>query len=185
MKLSAAGALGITTLAFIERLLPAADLPDSSPRRAAGGLLSTTEFHTLDVVAALLIGPSAGQPSTRDTRTAERVELELTKAQGKLASDVKAALKVLEYLPVFWGAGARLTRLPAARQAEALQRMRSSDNALVRSAYGGVRFLCVLFYYSDERAWPRIGYAGPMVPAKFFEGGNRIVNLPKLSGGSQ
>ena len=185
LKLTVAGALGVAALGYLERLLPAASPTDSNLKRVANGPLSATEFNTLEAVARLLIGAPDGQPSTLDARTAERIELELTKAQGKLASDVKAALKVVEYLPVFWGAGARLTRLPLDKQIATIERMRLHANPLVRSAYNGLRFLCVFFYYSDARTWPRIGYAGPMVPPKFFEGGNRIVNLSKLRGISQ
>lgn len=182
LKLTAASALGIAVLHYVERLMPAPPQADAHAMRVAGGVLSATEFDTLAAMASVLIGAPAGQPSTLDARTAERVELELTKIQGRLASDVKAALKLVEYLPVFWGEGIRLSRLPVGRQLEMVDRMRQHDNLLIRSAYSGLRFLCVLFYYSDARAWPRIGYAGPMVPAKFYEGGNRIVNLTPIKG---
>lgn len=182
LKLTATSALGIAVLHYIEKLIPSNPPADAHAMRTAGGVLSATEFDTLAAVAHVLIGASAGQPGTHDARTAERVELELTKIQGRLASDVKAALKLVEYLPVFWGTGARLSRLPIERQYEMVDRMRLSDNLLIRSAYSGLRFLCVLFYYSDSRAWPRIGYAGPTVQAKFYEGGNRIVNLKPIQG---
>lgn len=177
LKLTATSALGIAVLHYVERLIPSSPPPDAYAMRNAGGVLSATEFDTLAAIARVLIGASVSQPGTHDARTAERVELELTKIQGRVASDVKAALKLVEYLPVFWGTGTRLTRLPVESQHEMVDRMRLSDNLLIRSAYSGLRFLCVFFYYSDSRAWPRIGYAGPTVQAKFYEGGNRIVNL--------
>ena len=183
LKVTAAGALGIAVLGYVERLMPAAPLADASARRVTNQLLSATEFDTLEAVARIVVGAPEGQPSTRDAHTAERVELELTKAWGKLASDVKAALKVVEYLPVFWGEGARLTRLPVDKQIQMVERMRLHDNMLVRSAYNGLRFLCIFFYYTDSRTWQRIGYSGPAVQAKFYEAGNSIVNLPKMTGG--
>lgn len=167
--------------------MPPSDVPDASARRMPRGPLSALEFNTLDLMAAAVIGAPAGALDTRDTRTAERIELELTRNQGALVSDVKTALKVIEFLPMLWGFGARFTRLDDAGRLRALQRMNDSGNDLVRSAFKGLRFLCLLFYYTDERTWKRMGYGGPWVPAKFYAGGNRIVNLrpEAVEGGSK
>lgn len=187
LKLGAAGAVSIAVLLVIERLMPPSDVPDASKRRMSRGPLSALEFHTLDLMAMAVIGAPAGALGTRDTQTAERIELELTRNQGALASDVKKALKVIEFLPLLWGFGARFTRLDDTGRLNALQRMNDSDNDLVRSAFKGLRFFCLLFYYTDERTWKRLGYGGPLVPAKFYAGGNRIVNLRQeaVAGGTK
>ena len=184
LKFGAAGAAGVAVLAAVERLMPPSDVPDAAARRMRGGPLSALEFRTLELMAAAVIGAPAGALGTHDTRTAERIELELTRNQGALLSDVQIALKLVEYLPLLWGFGARFSRLDDAARLGMLQRMNDSDNDLVRSAFKGLRFFCLLFYYTDERAWKRMGYGGPWMPAKFYVGGNRIANLrPEATAG--
>lgn len=183
LKLGIAGAGGIAVLALLERLSPSSDASRSSGHRMAGGPLSASEFHTLEMMAASVVGPPADALGTREARTAERIELELSRSQGPLLSDVMAALKVIEFLPLLW-MGSRFTRLDGDGRLRVLQRMNDSDNDLIRSAFKGLRFFCLLFYYTDERTWKRMGYGGPWASAKFFEGGNRIVNLrPEAAAG--
>ncbi len=185
LKLTVGSAMGISILGYVERFLPLAIPSVARAGRMPNALLSNTEFDTLEAFARVVIGVVPGQLATGEARTAERVELELSKGRGALAADVKAALKIIEFLPLLWGAGARLTRLSIDQQVDTVVRMQFHSNALLRSAYNGLRTLCIFLYYTDPRAWPRIGYAGPWAPSKFYEAGNRIVNLPRLQGGVQ
>lgn len=181
LKLGLGGAAGISVLGYLERFIPAPPYASAAARRGRPHLLSDREFDTLAAFAAVVVGASANALGTRAARVAERIELEISKAQGRLAADVRAALQLVETLPVILFVGRRFTRLAPEQQARVVGRMQRSASPLLRNSYSGLRTLSMFFYYSDPRAWPRLGYAGPWAPAKFYEGGNRIENLDALA----
>lgn len=183
LKLGASGVLGVGLLSILERFVPQAPVQAVSTMRMPHPILSPTEFETLLVFSELVVGAPKGQLTTADTRTAERVELELSKHPGTMVSDVKAALRIAEFMPLLQATGVRLTRASHAERVAVLTRMQVSHNVLIRSVYSGLRNLCLFCYYSDPAAWSRVGYAGPAVASKFYEGGNRIANLRALQGG--
>ncbi len=155
-------------------------------RMAAGAspkLLSIKEYAVLSALASAIIFPLGAGPSVKDAMTALRIDRELSlHSESSLASDVKASLLLLEHAPVLDGLGPRFTELSPKSQLDFLKNCTTAGAGLRRSAYVGVRFLITFFYYTDDRAWPGIGYAGPMVEEKLFEGGNRIANLKLASG---
>jgi hypothetical protein len=145
---------------------------DDAEYRALGGgfepvVLDIAEFGILSAVAAAMIAPLPGGPSVVQTMTAARIDRELSlHHDNTLAADIKASLTLLEYLPLAQGFGARLSALGAGDQL-----------AFLKQCAAGIRFLVVFFYFTDDRTWPSLGYAGPQMPEKLFEGGNRIANL--------
>jgi len=143
--------------------------------------LSIKEFAVLSSVVRCLVGPAQGAPTTEETRTAARIDRELMIHGGKLLQDLRDSLLVVEHGTFLEGYGERFTRLNAAQQSIFLQSCRSSSLGLRRQVYGGLRFLTMFFYYSDDRSWPLLGYQGPWQAIKFYEGGNRIENLAPLS----
>lgn len=153
--------------------------------KLAGGLTPTTlgvsEFGVLSALAAAMIAPMPGGPSVKDAMTAARIDRELSfHPDSTLAEDIAASLTLLEHWPIVQGYGARFTALAAEQQATFLSACANGGPGLTRSAFAGVRFLVVFFYYSDDRTWPGLGYAGPSMPEKLFEGGNRIANLSQV-----
>lgn len=150
-------------------------------RMAAGAqptLLSIKEYAVLDALAEAIIHPLGGGPGVRKARTALRIDRELSfHDDNSLAEDIRASLALLENMPALDGMGPRFTGLNAKDKQVFLSNCVNAGPGLRRSAYNGVRFLIVFFYYTDDRTWPDIGYAGPLVDEKVFEGGNRIANL--------
>jgi len=53
-----------------------------------------------------------------------------------------------------------------------LQACAESSWTLRRNAFSGLRFLCLFFYYTDDRTWRSIGYGGTMVDRKLPEAAN-------------
>lgn len=154
--------------------------------RLAGGLTPTTlgvsEFGVLSALAAAMIAPMLGGPSVKDAMTAARIDRELSfHPDSTLAEDIAASLTLLEHWPIVQGYGARFTALSAEQQIAFLSTCAKGGPGLTRSAFAGVRFLVIFFYYSDDRTWSGLGYSGPSVPEKLFEGGNRIANLPRAN----
>lgn len=143
---------------------PSTDAAGENPE-----VLSRRDLAILAAVADRVITPAEGGPTARDARVARRIDRELAFNEGTLTSDVRAALSLIEYAP-FLDLGLRpFTRLAAAEQDAHLRACAESGWTLRRNAFNGVRFLCLFFYYTDDRTWPAIGYAGPMVDRKLPE----------------
>ena len=140
--------------------------------------LSISEFGVLAALATAMIAPLPGGPSVKDAMTAARIDRELSfHRDSTLAEDIAASLTLLEHWPIVQGYGARFSALGASEQKAFLSACANGGPGLTRSAFAGVRFLVIFFYYSDDRTWPGLGYAGPQIAEKPFEAGNRIANL--------
>lgn len=143
--------------------------------------LTVSELAILGALAEAMIVPAPGTPTANQAQTARRIDRELAfHSESKLLSDVKTSLLFLEHLPVIDLSGLRFTALSAAGRVNFLEACARSQWGLRQTAYAGIKFLILFFYYTDDRTWRSIGYAGPTVPEKMFEGGNRITNLPAI-----
>ncbi len=185
------GALGITASWLWLRT------DDRAYRAMVGGavpvVLTVGELAILEALADAIVEPAPGAPTARQAQTARRIDRELFfhkgskelffRRGGKLVSDVKLSLSLIEWLPVASFAGRKFTALSAADKVLFLRGCETSRWSIRSQAFSGLKFLILFFYYTDDRTWPSIGYAGPTVPEKFFEGGNRISNLSAISAG--
>ena len=156
-------------------------------RMAAGAapvLLSIKEYAVLDALAGAMIHPLKGGPGVRAAMTALRIDRELSfHHETSMADDVKASLALLENMTALDGLGPRFTGLNDKDKQTFLANCAAAGPGLRRAAFNGIRFLVLFFYYSDERTWPGVGYSGPLVDEKLFEGGNRIANLDAAKAG--
>jgi hypothetical protein len=135
-------------------------------------VLSRRELAILAAIAERVITPADGTPTARDARVARRIDRELVFNEGTLAGDVRAALALVEYSPFLDLRLRPFTRLPAEEQDAHLQACAQSVWTTRRNAFSGLRFLCLFFYYSDDRTWRSIGYDGTMVDRKLPEAAN-------------
>jgi len=148
---------------------------------AMPSVLSVKELAILGAICEAVITVAPGAPGVAEAETARRIDRELTfHADSKLASDVKLSLSFLEHLPPLDLMPARFTRLSAADKEIFLRNCETSPWSARRQAFAGIKFLILFFYYCDARTWRSIGYGGPQVAEKFYEGGNTIANLPPL-----
>lgn len=147
----------------------------------AGGrrpvFLSVRQFGILTAVIDTMIARAEGAPSAAQAMVASRIDRELTLANPKLGEDLRAALDFIELVPLLKMRLQKFTGLDHERRVDVLGLLQTSSSVLERSIFNGVRFLCMFFYYTDDRTWPSVGYSGPTVPEKFFGAGNRIANL--------
>lgn len=155
--------------------------PSLDPRVAAEHpeVLSRRELGVLTSLAERVVAASAGAPSAVDTRVARRIDRELAILGGRVASDVRAALTLIEYGPWFDMQLSRFTALDHAAQDDFLRGCERSRWLVRRQAYAGLRLLCLFFYYSDDRTWTSIGYAGPTIVRKLPEAANAIAALDR------
>ncbi|UNK79591.1 hypothetical protein MNQ96_00385 [Sphingopyxis granuli] len=150
-------------------------------RMAAGAaptVLSVKEYAVLNALAAAIIQPPKAGPSVGEAMTALRIDRELSfHHETSLTGDIKASLVLLENMSLLDGLGPRFTGLSEKNKQLFLANCANAGPGLRRAAYNGIRFLIVFFYYTDDRTWPALGYSGPFVDEKPFDGGNRIANL--------
>ena len=137
--------------------------------------LTPHEFATLTAYCARMVPVKAGTPTAADTALARRIDKELTFHEGTtLHGDVKHSLVLIEYLTFAGGYFGRFTRLSPIKQDTYLMAMARSELSLKRDPVNGLRFLALFFYYTDERTWPSIGYAGPPAARKLPESHNTV-----------
>ncbi len=141
-------------------------------------VLSVREMAVLTLFASRIIPDRASAPTTAEARVARRIDKELSFAGDKLASDMKASLLYLEFSPVLHMSLTKFSRMTEAAQDDFIAKLQHSSDAMERSIYNGLRFMCMFFYYTDERVWPSIGYEAPLMERKFFAAGNSLENLP-------
>ena len=100
------------------------------------------------------------RPDAREARIAERIDRELAFHTPKLQRDVELALHFLEHGGLLHLSTRRFTQLPPLEQ-DALLRKLAEGIEVERQVFGSLKLLAVFFFYSDDRSWKGIHYAGP------------------------
>jgi hypothetical protein len=134
------------------------------PSGARPRTLSAKELAVLCVFCSRVVGDAAGTVSSETTQVALRIERELEFHHQKMVEDIKASLLLVEHGGLIHGSFTRFTRQDEAAQHQRLLDMTSSSVELERAAFAALRLMAVFFHYTDEKTWPGIGYAGPLVP---------------------
>ena len=180
-------ASAITTAALVSAGTVAGCLTSGRYEDQIGGetpeVLTAKELAILMAFADRVITPGDASPTPRDARVARRVDRELVFSDGRLASDVRAALALIEHAPILDFRLRRFTNLAPADQDAYLAQCAQSGWTLRRNAYSGLRFLCLFLYYTDDRTWRSIGYGGVMVDRKLPEASNALAALDRPVGG--
>ena len=121
--------------------------------------LSPGRFQVLAAVAARIAPPGADAAAV-----AMGVDRVLSYAVVEARQDVEKLLGLFENaLPglLLDGRALPFTRLSAEGQDAVLESWRKSRLTLRRSGYQALRKLCLLSYWTQESAWPAIGYDPP------------------------
>ncbi len=124
-------------------------------------VLSVKELAVLGALCDRLLATAA--PTAAQVRVAERIDSELRFHVPKFQSDVKAALALIEHGGLLHGSAERFTLLSPYAQDVRLRKM-TAGLEVERAAVGELKAMAFFFYYSDERTWSGIHYAGPMIP---------------------
>lgn len=125
-------------------------------------VLGPADYGVLRALCARLVPGGPNHPGAVDLRVPLRVDRELSFHGERLRSDVRDALRLIE-----WGALLtrlqRFSRLDARAQDAELEALARSRLAVRRTAFQGVKFLVMFFHYTQDPAWAGIGYDGPWV----------------------
>jgi hypothetical protein len=116
------------------------------------------------IVERMVDTGEAGAPSPREIGTLAAIEGALAPFGEALIQDLRLALRLVEYWPVFleWRFG-RFRSLSPEAQAQSLEGWRTSRIETRRRVFYALRNLALLGYWSQEETWPLIGYGGPWI----------------------
>lgn len=134
----------------------------ASLRRWRGRVLSGGEAAILLSFAEALLQPLPGHPGLR--RVVLAADHYVAGLPEAMRGDVGLALRTVEQASVVRG---HLGSCASLRPEERLAVLRDLHDrgGLLRDAARCVRDLCLLGYYQQAAAWPKLGYPGPKVPA--------------------
>ena len=144
-------------------------------RREAHVVAAAAEAIVPDVAGAL---PASGPSGLELTRAVDRY---LAGMPSPMIVEVHAMFELLEQGTLLGGRLSRLTTLDPAARRGFLQRLEAMGGPLAQASRG-VRDLCLLGWYQDERTWAPLGYRGPWVPAGGLGGAGRYSQLVATAG---
>lgn len=121
------------------------------------------ELVIVRAIVEALLPADDGAPSGADLGVVQRIDEELWSAAPAVREDLRRALSVLEWWPVLAGFGGRLSRLPPAEAALALQHALERGPRAAAQAASAYKQLTHLFGYAADASWAAIGYDGPWV----------------------
>jgi hypothetical protein len=128
---------------------------------------SPKEFLVFDAVARRIVAPDGPDAPAVDARVALFADGYVAKLPEQMRGDIRALLQLVEHGGfLFRLRGTRFTRLGAEELDAALAEWESSALAVRRQGFQALRTLAFLGYWRDDRAWPLIGYTGPMLPRR-------------------
>lgn len=131
-------------------------------------VLSPKEYLVLAALCRRLLAPDGPDAASADEVDAALVIDDYLAGLPKaLVRDVTALLHLIEHTPLlFTLRGARFTRLGVAAQDALLASWAESRIDLWRQGFQALKGLAMIGYYDDPRAWPLLGYPGPLVGVK-------------------
>lgn len=128
------------------------------------GKLLVFNGHLTDILhtfaeAALPI--RAGFPTIEEAEVVRRADEEFYFIDADITTDFKAALYLIEALPISQGYFSRFSRLARSERVAFLEKMQNTENDLARVAIANARMVVRLMYYGHSSTWTAIGYDGP------------------------
>lgn len=128
----------------------------------SSGFLSDRELAILHSICSRLIPGQGRAPSADRLDVAGQIDRLLVQLDPSAASDFRRLLFLFEWSPLlFEGKAGRLTALSGGDQDRVLRGWAESRLGFRRAGFAAVKRLAMSVYYSQEAAWPAIGFPGP------------------------
>lgn len=125
--------------------------------------LSVKQLAVVRAVVEALLPADGDLPSGLALGVHQRIDEEVWSASDELREDLRAAIELVEVLPLLWGLGGRFSRLSLADREAAFRRMTTGTFGPVVQAATALKQMCALFYYASDATWAAVGYDGPWV----------------------
>ncbi|BEP57063.1 MULTISPECIES: hypothetical protein [unclassified Variovorax] len=134
--------------------------------RGRYGKLLALDDHHADIVHALAEACTPdrpGFPTVEQTEIVARLDEELFFVSDGICSEMKAALYLIEMLPLVSGHVSRLSCMPVAERRAFLAKASETRNDTVRVAVSSLAAAMRWYYYGHPASWNAIGYDGPFM----------------------
>jgi hypothetical protein len=131
-------------------------------------VMSPWQFVVVQHAARRIVAPDRpGDPSIPtpdDLDVAGFVDGWMALLPAPVRGDLGRFLAVIEHVaPLGAGFASRFTRLAPPEQDAVLASLEASSVDLLRAGFDGLKALVLMGFYRDARAWPVVGYDGPLV----------------------
>lgn len=147
--------------------------------------LSPKEFLIVSALAGRILRRDADDlPLPEEIDAAFSIDLLVARLDPANRRDLLRLLHALEHvLPLSAGVFSRFSRASGEDQDLVLLSMQESSQAMLRGAFGALKSICVMAYFSHPLTWGAIGYDGPLVgrPATGWVEEARLLRAPRGS----
>lgn len=141
-----------------------ADTAAAAVDTPALSILTLEDYKILSVVSDTII-PRGGafDLGALDIDLAARIDSYLDPADTALIQGISGALAFLEHqAPTLLGKEGSFSAMSAPERESLMLTLRDAGGDATQ-VFAALRGLCVFYFYTDEHAWPQIGYDGPLV----------------------
>jgi hypothetical protein len=131
----------------------------------SGLVLGEWEASVLAAAAMALIPDTPGKrsrPGPSGPEVAQNVDRFLVGMPKSMLLEIHGMFGLIEHATLLNGSVLRFTRLDPTAQRDFLLQLRDMGSKFGQ-AFKGVRDLCLVGWYQDNRTWEAIGYDGPLV----------------------
>ncbi len=130
-----------------------------------GQVLARWEAHTLAAAAEALIPDEPGKwPATGPSplEVAANVDRFLVGMPRGMLREIRAMFGFIEHGTFLGARLSRFTRLSAEKRLDVLVGL-YERGGVPAEAFEGIRALCLVGWYQDDRTWEALGYGGPLM----------------------
>lgn len=136
--------------------------------------LLSLEGHLADIahtLAEACVPDRPGFPSIEQAEVVNRLDEEMYFVSDGISGDLKAALYLMEMLPLVNGHASRFSRLTTAERRRFLTVASDTQDDTVRAVIANLSSTMRWYYYGHPSTWKAIGYDGPFMnlPEKISE----------------
>ncbi|WP_083928405.1 gluconate 2-dehydrogenase subunit 3 family protein [Marinobacterium rhizophilum] len=145
-------------------LMSAQELANAAIATPKLNILTADDYRILSVVSDTIIPRGGAFPlGALDIDLAARIDSYIEPEDTALIQGVRGALMFLEHkAPAIQGKEGLFSSMAAEEREALLLALRDAGGDAV-AVYTALRGLCLFYFYTDEQAWPNIGYDGPLV----------------------
>lgn len=142
------------------------------------GKLLSLDGHLADVVHTLAeacLPARAGFPTVQQAEVVNRLDEEMFFVSDGISADMKAALYMVEMLPLVQGYTSRFSRLTLPQRRQFLTAASDTQSDTVRAVIFNLAATMRWYYYGHPSTWAVIGYDGPFMNLPEQRGVQRVL----------
>ncbi len=148
-------------------------------------VLSTAQATTLAALAQAVVPSQPGFPTAAQAQVVQRMDEELWLSDVSIQDDMRAALSVMEWLPLAYGYFSRFSKLSLAQQQALINTTMASRINIVRAIATNLKLVAHFMYFGHPSTWAAIGYDGPFQKLPPIQSEQRKAYALRVAKGAQ